>query len=135
MVMLAFSIACVEGWAQIYDTVVTNIQDTNTAVLWVAEKQVFHGDHMKFLAENLQYPLLAMQRGVEGKIIIEFIIEKNGSVSNVKCIKGIGGGCDEEGERIVGLTNGMWSAGKNDGKPVRLRMMQPIIFKLSTKKK
>jgi protein TonB len=101
------------------------------AVLWVAEKQSFKGgDVMKFFSKELKYPSLAQNNGVSGRVIVEFIIEKDGSVSNVKAVRGIGSGCDEEAERVIKLTSGMWNPGKNNGHPVRLKMMQPIFFKL-----
>jgi protein TonB len=62
-------------------------------------------------------------------VFVGFIVEKDGSVSNVKVLRGIGGGCDEEAVRVI---KGMpkWKPGKQDGKPVRVSYMMPIIFKL-----
>lgn len=106
-------------------------QKTEEAVLWVAEKQSFKGgDLNKFLVKELRYPSQAQIQGLSGRVIVEFVIEKDGSVSNVRSIKGIGSGCDEEAVRVIKLTNGMWSPGKNNGHPVRLKMIQPIFFKV-----
>ncbi|TAH26452.1 MAG: energy transducer TonB [Cytophagales bacterium] len=106
-------------------------EKTEEAVLWVAEKQTFKGgDIMKFLGKEIRYPAQAQNNNVAGRVIVEFIIEKDGSVSNVKAVRGIGSGCDEEAERVIKLTNGLWNPGKNNGHPVRLKMMQPIFFKL-----
>jgi protein TonB len=101
------------------------------AVLWVAEKQSFKGgDLNKFLSKEIRYPTQAQNQGISGRVVVEFVIERDGSVSNVKTIKGIGSGCDAEAERVIKLTNGMWSPGKNNGHAVRLKMIQPIFFKV-----
>ena len=134
IVILALRIACIEGWAQINDTVITNIQDTNTGNLLLDEQPIFKKNQLKFLSKNIKYPSSAYLNRIEGRVIVEFIIEKDGSVSNIKTLKGIGSGCDEEAERVIELTSGMWIPGKNNGQPVRTRMMQPIYYKLPTKK-
>ncbi len=105
-------------------------EKTEEAVLWVAEKQTFKGDLNKFLSREVKYPTQANTNGISGRVVVEFVIEKDGSVTGVRSVKGIGSGCDEEAERVIKLTNGMWTPGKNNGHPVRLKMMQPIFFKL-----
>lgn len=101
-------------------------------VTWVPEQPGFRdGELVKFLAKNINYPVSAVNKGTEGKVFVEFVIEKDGSISSVKVVKGIGEGCDEEAMRVIRLTNGKWSPGKNNGNPVRLRKVQPITFKLN----
>lgn len=108
-------------------------EKSEEAVLWVGEKETFKGGELtKFLGKELRYPTLANNNAVEGKVYVEFVIEKDGSVTGVKAVKGIGSGCDEEAVRVVKMTNGMWSPGKNNGHPVRLKKVQPIFFKLPT---
>jgi protein TonB len=67
--------------------------------------------------------------GVEGKVFVQFVIGKDGSISDVKVIKGIGAGCDEEAIRIV-QSSPAWNPGKQRGKPVKQRYTLPIQFKL-----
>lgn len=106
-------------------------EKSEEVVLWVAEKQTFKGgDIMKFLGKEIKYPTQAQNNAVAGRVYVEFIIEKDGSVTNVRAVKGIGSGCDEEAMRVIKLTSGLWSPGKNNGHPVRLKMVQPIFFKL-----
>ena len=83
----------------------------------------------KYLSENIKYPEEAKDKGISGRVYIEFVIEKDGAVSNVKVMKSIGGGCDEEGVRVV---NAMpkWKPGMQKGKPVRVHYVLPIFFKL-----
>lgn len=83
----------------------------------------------EFVGKKLKYPAQARRMGVEGKVFVEFVIEKDGSITDVKAIKGIGAGCDEEAVRVVGSAP-KWKPGKQRGKPVRQRMVLPIVFKL-----
>ena len=99
--------------------------------VYVGEKQIFNGGELnKFLGKEIRYPTDAQNNHISGRVSVEFIIEKDGSVSNVKAVRRIGFGCDEEAERVIRLTTGMWTPGKNNGHAVRLKMTQPIFFKL-----
>jgi protein TonB len=84
---------------------------------------------MKFLRQNIKYPAEAIRKQIEGKVIINFIVEKDGSVSNVKVLNGIGGGCDEEALRVIKLMP-RWNPGKQSGMPVRVLFNLPITYKL-----
>ena len=83
-----------------------------------------------FLARNIIYPTLAKQKNIQGKVIISFIIEKNGSISNIKIIKDIGEGCGEEGVRIVKLMP-KWKPAQQKGEPVRQQFVLPVLFQLT----
>jgi periplasmic protein TonB len=84
---------------------------------------------MKFFASKIRYPELARKAGIEGKVHIGFIVNRDGTISNPEVLKGIGGGCDEEALRVVSLL-GKWIPGKQNGKAVRIKMSIPIVFKL-----
>ena len=93
----------------------------------------FRGGQQKlfeFLGNNLVYPQEAKEAGIEGQVFVEFYIEKDGTVTDGKVLKGIGYGCDEEALRVVGLMP-KWSPGMQRGKAVRVRYTLPINFKLS----
>jgi len=81
------------------------------------------------LAKNLKYPTQAKHMGTEGKVFVEFIVNKNGEPSDLKIIRGIGSGCDEEALRVLSLTK--WEPGKQRGKPVRVKMGMQLNFKLN----
>ncbi|MBN2174388.1 MAG: TonB family protein [Bacteroidales bacterium] len=83
----------------------------------------------KFLIENIKYPEDAKKNGVTGTVFISFIIEKDGSVSHVKMLRGIGSGCDEEALRVVSMLPN-YNPGIKDGKPVRTEFNVPIKFSL-----
>jgi periplasmic protein TonB len=84
----------------------------------------------KFVSENIKYPAQARRMNIEGKVYVEFIVGKDGKITEAKAVKGIGGGCDEEAVRIV-MAAPPWNPGKQRGKPVRQRMVLPITFKLA----
>ena len=85
---------------------------------------------MKYVADNIKYPQEAKDKNISGRVFVSFVIEKDGSVNEVKVVRGIGGGCDEEAARVI---KGMpkWEPGMQKGKPVRVNYMMPINFKLS----
>ena len=84
---------------------------------------------MDFVADNVKYPQEAIDKEISGRVMVGFVVEKDGSISDVKVVKGIGGGCDEEAVRVV---NAMpkWKPGMDKGKPVRVSYMMPFTFKL-----
>jgi protein TonB len=84
----------------------------------------------RFLQQNIIYPPEALKKKIKGAVYVSFIVEKNGSISNVKLLKGIGYGCDEEALRVV---NSMpnWIPGRQNGIPVRVQIAIPLIFTLN----
>lgn len=81
------------------------------------------------IRQEITYPLQARQAGVEGRVDVEFVVDKDGSISDVQAIKGIGAGCDEEAVRVVNSIPPFKPA-KQNGKPVRVRMVVPVVFEL-----
>ena len=84
---------------------------------------------MEYLGKNIQYPPVARESNIQGTVFVTFVVEPDGSVSNVKTLRGIGGGCDEEAMRVV-RNMPKWKAGKQRGKPVRVQFNLPIRFVL-----
>jgi TonB family protein len=84
---------------------------------------------MKYLAESIKYPEEAKKQGIEGTVIIVFVINSDGTISDVETLRGIGGGCDEEAMRVI-QNAPKWTPGLQGGKPVNCRMRLPIRFKL-----
>jgi Ca-activated chloride channel family protein len=79
----------------------------------------------------LLYPKTAWENGINGTVYVSFTIDIKGNVSNVKVLRGIGGGCDEEAIRIIKLSSGKWIPGTRSGKPVKVKMTIPIKFTLN----
>ncbi|MEE1000544.1 MAG: energy transducer TonB [Bacteroidales bacterium] len=86
-----------------------------------------------YIQKNLVYPEAAKEKGIEGRVFVSFIIEKDGSISNVKILRGIGGGCDEAAKEMVEKMP-KWKPGKQRGKPVRFQFTLPIKFELPKNK-
>ena len=85
---------------------------------------------MEYVAKNVKYPQEAKDKEIQGRVFVSFVVEKDGSVSTVKVLRGIGGGCDEEAVRVVSSMP-KWKPGIKDGKPVRVSYMMPLNFKLT----
>ncbi len=85
---------------------------------------------ISFIARNIKYPPLAREKGIQGRVFVNFIIEPNGSVSNIKVLRGIGGGCDEEAIRVV-ESMPKWTPGRQRGKAVRVSFNLPVRFTLT----
>lgn len=82
-----------------------------------------------YFARNLRYPRLAQELNIQGTVFIGFVVERDGSVSNVHVIRGIGGGCDEEALRAV-KNMPRWSPGRMGTQPVRVSFSVPVVFRL-----
>lgn len=84
---------------------------------------------MDYVGRNVKYPEEAKDKEIQGRVFVSFVIEKDGSVNEVKVLRGIGGGCDEEAVRVIKAMP-KWTPGKQKGKPVRVNYQIPINFKL-----
>jgi TonB family protein len=84
---------------------------------------------MQYIGENIRYPAEARQKGIEGKVFIQFVVNKDGSIGDTHILKGIGHGCDEEAVRVLKAMPA-WKPGTQKGEPVPVLMSIPITFKL-----
>jgi len=83
----------------------------------------------KFLSNNLIYPKEARENKVEGRVIVQFVVEKDGSITNISVLKGIGYGCDEAAMNAI-KNSPKWAPGTQNGKEVRVQYVAPIVFAL-----
>lgn len=81
------------------------------------------------IQKSLKYPAQAKSMGIEGKVFVQFVVDKNGKLTEVKAVKGIGGGCDIEAVRVI-RESSAWNPGMQRGQKVNVRMILPITFKL-----
>ena len=88
------------------------------------------GAFMKYMAENIEYPRKARNLGVEGKVFVQFVVDKDGSLTNIELVRGVGAGCNEEAIRVI-KESPKWLPGKQRGKPVRVKMVIPVYFQLN----
>ena len=98
----------------------------------VEEMPAFPGGEqklMEYVGKNIKYPQIARETGIQGRVFVGFVVEPDGSISNVKLLRGIGGGCDEEAMRVI-KSLPKWKPGKQRGKAVRVSYQIPVFFKL-----
>lgn len=117
-------------------------QATSKTVTETTEQEIFKvvekmpsfpgGDEMlmEYISKNLKYPQKAMDAGIQGRVFVSFVVEPDGSISNVKVLRGIGSGCDEEAVRII-KSMPKWEPGKQMGQTVRVSYQIPVNFKLN----
>ena len=84
---------------------------------------------LEYLYSNIKYPNEAKDSGIEGKVVLQFIIEKDGSISNIKILRDIGSGCGNEAVRVV-KSMPKFVTGKSRGKPIRIQYTLPVTFQL-----
>ena len=108
-------------------------QMNNDTIYTVCEQRAEYKNGFKKLykgvGKQIRYPADARRHGIEGRVFVEFVVDKDGSVQDVKVVRGIGGGCDEEALRAFNLQKD-WKPGVHKGKPVKVRMVLPITFRL-----
>lgn len=105
------------------------LEDVKTEVTDNAEPEGGFSSFVTYMQENIKYPKEAQEKGVEGNVMVEFIVDKKGNVTNVKVLRGIGSGCDEEAKRIV-ANSPKWVPAVLDGEKVNQKLVLPISFKL-----
>ena len=108
-------------------------EEANVVYQTVEQMPEFPGgieEMTKFLQKNLVYPPSAQENGISGKVYIQFVVDKSGKISNVKVMRSLGGGCDEEAVRVVRKMP-PWTSGKQNGKAVSVWFTLPINFMLS----
>ena len=85
---------------------------------------------MKYIMENMKYPKQAVKERIQGRVTVRFIVEKDGSISDVKPILSVHPLLNKEAVRVV-ESMPKWTPGKQNGKPVRVRFNLPVMFKLN----
>jgi protein TonB len=109
------------------------VEDDNKIFTVVEQQPEFQGGYeamMNFIKKNMRYPASARRMGVDGTVYVSFVVSKDGSISEVKTIRGISADCDKEAMRVVSMMP-PWRPGKQNGKPVFVRFVLPIKFKLN----
>jgi protein TonB len=104
-------------------------QSDDDVLTFVEQMPEFNGDLYQYISKNINYPVEAKENKIEGRVIAQFIVEKDGSISNASVLKKMGWGMDEETLRVI---NNMpnWKSGKQNGKTARVRYTLPVSFKL-----
>ena len=91
------------------------------------------GKMLEYIYKNLKYPAIARENGVEGQVVIQFVVDKSGNISEAKIVRDIGAGCGAAAESVVLGMNDLpqrWTPGKQRGRPVKVLYTLPVKFKL-----
>ncbi|MEY3367465.1 MAG: hypothetical protein RI973_620 [Bacteroidota bacterium] len=84
---------------------------------------------LQFIYTNITYPQIARENGVEGMVVVQFVVERDGSISNITSVRDIGAGCGDEAIRVVNMMPA-WNPGRQRERPVRVMFTLPVKFKL-----
>ena len=84
---------------------------------------------MKFLSENIKYPVVAQENGVQGRVVVAFVVERDGSITDVHIARGVDPSLDQEAVRVV-KSMPKWTPGKQNGSAVRVKFNVPVAFRL-----
>lgn len=106
-----------------------NNSDEIIPFLPIEDMPVFPGNVQKWISTHVKYPEIARDNGVQGKVFIQFVVERDGSVSNVKVARGVDPSLDKEAVRVISSMP-KWKPGKQREKPVRVSYTLPIVFQL-----
>lgn len=104
----------------------------DTIFEFLEEQAVFPGGQVelqKWLAQHIKYPAIAAENNIQGRVMVSFVVERDGSVSNIKVLRGVDPSLDKEAVRVVGEMP-KWKPGMQTGKPVRSRFNLPVTFRL-----
>lgn len=121
------------------DTIAHKKADSTNADFFILARPEFPGGDEafnKFITNRLMYPEDARIQGLQGTIYIQFIVEKDGSLSNIKVVEGksLSPSCDQEAIRVIS-SSPKWMPGSKDGVPMRTKMVKPVKFALAGQKK
>lgn len=127
------AVAVEEAVAATVKEEVIEVEEKKPIFTIVEEMPSFPGGdepRVKFLRDNIVYPQMAKENNIQGTVYVSFVVDSKGKVTDVRLLRGIGGGCDEEAIRVVKLMP-PWNPGKQNGKSVRVQFNMPIRFTLN----
>lgn len=109
------------------------VEEATEEIFVVVEKQPeFPGGltaMMKFLNDNIRYPVIAQENGIQGRVTCNFVVERDGSITDVQISRGVDPSLDKEAIRVI-QSMPKWKPGEQRGKPVRVRFTLPVVFRL-----
>ncbi len=107
-------------------------EETNQIFTVVEEMPQFPGGEtalMQYIAKGIKYPVIAQENGIQGRVVVSFVINKDGKVVDAQVVRGVDPSLDKEALRVIG-TLPAWKPGKQRGKPVRVKYTVPVLFRL-----
>jgi len=107
-------------------------EEEDVVFVIVEDKPQFPGGDqamMKWLAENIKYPVIAQENGMQGRVICQFVVNKDGSIVDIDVVRSVDPSLDKEAIRVI-KSMPKWKPGKQRGKPVRVKFTLPVVFRL-----
>jgi len=107
-------------------------EEDNVVFVIVENKPEFPGGDaalMKYIAENIKYPVIAQENGIQGRVICQFVVNKDGSIVDINVVRSVDPSLDKEAIRVI-KSMPKWKPGKQRGKAVRVKFTLPIVFRL-----
>ena len=107
--------------------------NANKVFTFVEQMPTFPGGDQalqNYLGNNIKYPAAARENSIEGLVVLTFVVDENGKISDIKALRELGGGCTDEAIRVV-RSMPAWKAGKQNGNPVKVQFNLPVHFQLS----
>jgi len=126
--IIAFCIILL-GFSNVYSQTTQPVADNDKVFTIVQQKPEFPGSINDWLAQNINYPPDARKSNIQGTVYVSFIVEKDGSVSNAKVLRGANSLLDNESLRVISIMP-KWTPGMQNGHNVRVQYMVPIHFML-----
>ncbi|WP_294069174.1 energy transducer TonB [Proteiniphilum sp. UBA1028] len=138
---LAISVADVKGTNEETGVDIATLQDHKVIVAAEPEEKIFevveqpasfpggHAALMEWLGENIKYPVIAQENGIQGRVIIQFVVGRDGTIDDINVVRGVDPSLDREAVRLVGAMP-KWIPGKQGGTAVKVRFTLPIVFRL-----
>ena len=83
-----------------------------------------------FIGKNIRYPEAARKENISGRVFVSFVVQKNGTLTDIKVLRGLGYGLDEEAVRVISMSPN-WKPGTQNGSPVQVKYTIPIMFRLN----
>lgn len=112
---------------------IIEVPEEKKEIFITAEEMPFYPggetERLKFLADNIQYPEQALASGIQGIVYLQFVVDSKGNITDVKIMRGIGGGCEDEALRVIKMMP-QWHPGKQNGQTVRVLYTMPVSFKI-----
>ena len=107
-------------------------EEDNVVFVIVENKPEFPGGDaamMKYLSENIKYPVIAQENGIQGRVICQFVVNKDGSIVDINVVRSVDPSLDKEAIRVI-KSMPKWKPGMQRGKPVRVKFTLPVSFRL-----
>jgi len=113
-------------------TGIVDAEDTDVPFVVVEQMPSFPGGDaalMRFLSDNIRYPVIAAESGIQGRVILQFVVNRDGSIVDIEVVRSIDRSLDAEAVRVVSMMP-RWTPGKQRGRTVRVRYTLPVNFRL-----